>query len=91
MTVKFGIKVGAMLSSLVLALVCFVGCNSDETTPAPGAVQVPRPSPAQPRQLPPQPSLTRRSKRSQANGRHSGPLRCAMRGNLPIGAINNLE
>jgi hypothetical protein len=36
-TVKFGIKVGAMLSSLVLALVCFIGCNSDETTPPPAA------------------------------------------------------
>ena len=33
MTVKFGIKVGAMLSSVVLGLVCFVGCNSDEATP----------------------------------------------------------
>jgi hypothetical protein len=36
-TVKFGLKVGAMLSSLVLALVCFVGCNSDEgAAPAAG-------------------------------------------------------
>jgi hypothetical protein len=34
--VKFGIKVGAMLSSMVLALVCFVGCNSDEATPPAG-------------------------------------------------------
>jgi hypothetical protein len=34
--VKFGIKVGAMLSSVVLSLVCFVGCNSDEGTPAAG-------------------------------------------------------
>jgi hypothetical protein len=33
--VKFGIKVGAMLSSFVLALVCFAGCNSDDTAPAP--------------------------------------------------------
>ena len=33
---KFGIKVGAMLSSFVLALVCFAGCNSDEAAPAPG-------------------------------------------------------
>ena len=38
MTVKFGIKIGAMLSSLVLGLVCFVGCNSDDpATPPPGA------------------------------------------------------
>ena len=50
MTVKFGLKVGAMLSSLVLSLVCFVGCNSDETAPAkdgPGAVK-PADKPATP-------------------------------------------
>jgi hypothetical protein len=35
--VKFGIKISAMLSSLVLGLVCFAGCNSDDTAPAPGA------------------------------------------------------
>jgi hypothetical protein len=53
--VKFGIKVGAMLSSLVLALVCFVGCNSDESTPAPagggtgaGAAAKPSNTPATP-------------------------------------------
>ena len=32
-TVKFGIKAGVLLSSLVLAFVFVVGCNSDETTP----------------------------------------------------------
>jgi hypothetical protein len=34
--VKFGLKVGAMLSSLVLSFVSFVGCNSDDTAPATG-------------------------------------------------------
>ncbi len=36
MKVNFGIKISAMLSSLVLGLICFVGCNSDEPTPATG-------------------------------------------------------
>jgi hypothetical protein len=34
--VKFGIKAGVLLSSLVLALVFVVGCNSDEPTPPVG-------------------------------------------------------
>ncbi len=35
---KLGLKVGLMLSSLVLSFACFVGCNSDEgAAPAPGA------------------------------------------------------
>ena len=34
MKLNLGTKVGVMLSSLVLGLVCFVGCNSEET-PAP--------------------------------------------------------
>ena len=42
-TVKLGLKVGLMLSSLVLSFACFVGCNSDETAPAkdagPGATK----------------------------------------------------
>ena len=33
MKLKLGIKVGVMLSTLVLGLVCFVGCNSEEATP----------------------------------------------------------
>ena len=45
---KFGIKVGAMLSSLVLALVCFIGCNADEPTPpattGPGAASTGKPA-----------------------------------------------
>ena len=53
MTVKFGIKVGAMLSSLVLALVCFVGCNSDETTPAPGGGAAPAAKPGAAPTIPP--------------------------------------
>ena len=48
MTVKFGIKLGAMLSSLVLALVCFVGCNSDETPRRPLVLVPPRPRPPRP-------------------------------------------
>ena len=43
---KFGIKVGAMLSSLVLGLVCFVGCNSDEATPPAGAGAAVKPAPS---------------------------------------------
>ena len=34
MKLKLGIKVGVMLSTLVLGLVCFVGCNSEEATAA---------------------------------------------------------
>lgn len=51
MTVKFGIKVGAMLSSLVLALVCFVGCNADEpaaSTPATTGPAAGKPADAKP-------------------------------------------
>jgi hypothetical protein len=35
--VKFGIKVGMLFSSLVMALGCFVGCNSDEPAATPPA------------------------------------------------------
>jgi hypothetical protein len=37
--VQSGIKVGMMLSSLVLSLGCFVGCNSDEPATGAGATK----------------------------------------------------
>jgi len=50
--VKSGIKTWTMLSSLVLALVCVNGCNSEETppetTPKPGVSATPPGKPAEP-------------------------------------------